>query len=153
MIPVGGVESEWPLRDFHLKRAELMAQAYRLSNATFRSEALDFARHMMRRAGDQLKRIAEDLSRQEYRFVNPRGPVHAPEVGLEDCCTELSYLCVNLPIALEAWLAEVGGVDLTGSHPARSKPEGLADPSPGLPRHVATPGDEPQTELNPVGNA
>jgi hypothetical protein len=35
----------------------------------------------------------------------------------------------------------------------RNKSEGLAYPSPGLPRHVATPGYRPQTELNPVGIA
>ena len=35
----------------------------------------------------------------------------------------------------------------------RNKSEGLAYPSPGLPRYVATPGYGPQTELNPVGIA
>ena len=36
---------------------------------------------------------------------------------------------------------------------ARNKSEGLAYPSPGLPRHVATPGYGSQTALNPVGIA
>ena len=36
---------------------------------------------------------------------------------------------------------------------ARNKSEGLAYPSPGLPRHVATPGYGSQTGLNPVGIA
>lgn len=122
MRPVGQVDSEWPLRDIHQKWAGLMAEEYRLGDATFRSEALDFARQMMRRAGDQLKRIVEELSHQGYRFVNPQGPVHAPEVGIAECCSELRHRSVHVPIALEAWLAEVGGVDLTGSHPAWSRP-------------------------------
>ena len=35
----------------------------------------------------------------------------------------------------------------------RNKSVGLAYPSPGLPRYVATPGYGPQIELNPVGIA
>lgn len=119
---VTDIYAEWPLNRIHSDWAVLMAQEYRLSDDTFRLEVFGFARQMIRKARDEFHRIATQLSKQDYQFANPEGPITAPDLRVADCIEEYRRRGVHVPIVLEAWLIEVGSVNLMGSHPGWSVP-------------------------------
>jgi hypothetical protein len=112
---------DWPLNRIHLEWAILVSQDYRLGDTGFRSDVTRYARQMMRKAGDLFKMIIEQLDQQDYRFVNPNGPLSPPEYQIADRIAEFRNRQIFLPVALEAWLCEIGTIDLTGSHPDWNK--------------------------------
>ena len=60
--------------------------------------------------------LAERLGRSSYRFASRR-PLEAPDPNVSSHVEELEQHGVYVPVALEAWLLEVGGVDFCGTHP------------------------------------
>ncbi len=60
--------------------------------------------------------LVERLTTSGYRFANGR-PYTPPADDISIQLQQLSAAGVHVPIALEAWLTEVGSVDLCGSHP------------------------------------
>ena len=116
------IYSDWPLSRIHTDWAVLTAQNYRLSDMNFRIEVLGFAKQMMRKAGDEFKQIAEQLTGQGYRFASPEGPITAPDHDIADRIMDFQNRNVYVPIVLDAWLTEIGTVNLTGSHPEWSSP-------------------------------
>ncbi len=111
----------WTLNRIHLEWAILVSQDYRLGDVGFRSDVTVYARQMMRKAGDAFKRIIEQLDQQNYRFANPNGPISAPEYHIVDRINEFRNRQIFVSVALEAWLCEIGTIDLTGSHPDWSR--------------------------------
>jgi hypothetical protein len=94
-----------------------------------RQDALTFARKVMAFARHNVELLIERLERSGYSFASPDGPRREPEEDLATCFQELADRGVHVPVALQAWLMEVGSVDLSGTHPAwlRTGYSGLGD--------------------------
>ena len=82
-----------------------------------RKEALWFARKVMAFARRNVDLLFERLERLGYQFANGALARQQPEDGVAECVEELAQVGVHVPVALQAWLMEVGGVDLCGTHP------------------------------------
>jgi len=100
----------------HADWAVLVAQSHRLSDPGFRAEAFAFARQLCARARSNVERLVEDLSQAGYVFAFP-DRAHVPDDGRSpEWISEFERLGVHLPIFLQVWIAEVGSVNLMGSH-------------------------------------
>jgi hypothetical protein len=122
MLANGWLECQQPVNysqsRMHTDWAVLVAQAERLSDQAFRSEAFGFARQLCARARSNIERLVQGLSRAGYVFAFP-DRAHVPDDGHSpDWVSEFERLGVHLPIFLQAWVAEVGSVNLMGSHPS-----------------------------------
>lgn len=111
-------EQKSPSR-LHSDWACLVGQGYRLQHEdnAFRKEALGFALRIMARVKEWADRTVEDLQREGYRFAEPDRVLTEPEDGAAEWINDFRQTDVYLPIALEAWLRVVGGINLTGTHP------------------------------------
>ena len=87
-----------------------------LLNPQTRQNAVAFARKVMAFARKNVDILAERLTKSGYEFA-VGNPVIAPEEDVIDNLAELGNRGVHVPIALQAWLIEVGGVDFCGTHP------------------------------------
>ena len=94
-----------------------------------RHRALSFARKVMAFARCNVELLIERLQGSGYRFANEQGPRRAPEEDIATTLEGLGSHGLHVPVALQAWLMEVGGVDLSGTHPdwPRSGYSGLCD--------------------------
>jgi len=92
------------------------------SEGADREEALVFARAMMQRARGYVLDVIEELQRAGYRFVDPDATYVPPNSETEDWLNSLPGRNIHLPIALQAWLLEVGNVNLMGTHPSWPTP-------------------------------
>ena len=97
-------------------------------NPKARIDALNLAKNVMTFARHNVEILVERLMTSGYRFAT--GNPHIPPSGeVSQQLRELSAAGVQVPIALEAWLTEVGNVDFCGSHPdwQRSACVGILD--------------------------
>lgn len=78
--------------------------------------ALAFARKVMAFARRNVEVLAERLDHSGYQFRSHR-PVEPPEPDVSLQVEELARRGIYVPVALEAWLLEVGVVDFCGTHP------------------------------------
>ncbi|MFM7561527.1 MAG: hypothetical protein ACKO81_00680 [Planctomycetota bacterium] len=85
-------------------------------HAKARVDALNLARKVMAFARQNVEILVDRLTTSGYRFANGR-PYTPPADDISIQLQQLSAAGVHVPIALEAWLTEVGSVDLCGSHP------------------------------------
>lgn len=85
-------------------------------NAKARDDTLNLARKVMAFARQNVEILVDRLTTSGYRFANER-PYTPPADDVSIQLQELSGTGVHVPIALEAWLTEVGSVDFCGSHP------------------------------------
>lgn len=99
-----------------------MAQEHRLLETDFRHESLEFARRIMRKAKAEFERIALTLVAEGFRFSSLDGPIKKPDPNTSIWVSDLRHRNIHIPLVLEAWLAEVGGVNFMGSHPEWSAP-------------------------------
>ncbi len=81
-----------------------------------RRQALAFARKVMAFARQNVDILVDRLAKSGYEFAN-RKPVTPPEENVIDNLLKLGECGVHVPVALQAWLIEVGGVDFCGTHP------------------------------------
>lgn len=90
--------------------------------------SLDFARKVMAFARRNVETIVARLTATGHRFASEHAFV-PPGNDVSAVLNELAASGVGLPIALQAWILEVGSVDLRGSHPdwPRSAYVGLFD--------------------------
>jgi hypothetical protein len=96
--------------------AEQLSLRRELLDAETRSHALKFARKVMLFAKQNVELLAERLDKGGYQFAS-KHPVIPPEKNLADCIEQLSERGVHIPIALQAWMLEIGQVDFCGTHP------------------------------------
>ncbi len=102
----------------HTEWAFLVAQAHRLPDPEFRTTAVKLARQLCARARFNVERLVQGLSQGGYVFAFP-DEVHVPDDGrASEWISEFERLGVYLPIFLQAWITEVGSVNLMGSHPS-----------------------------------
>ncbi|MDS4028673.1 MAG: hypothetical protein RKO66_01165 [Candidatus Contendobacter sp.] len=128
------IYQKWTLNRIHMDWAVMAAQDYRIEDPSVWSEALSFSRQMMRRAGSELEQIIDRLVRDGYRFAATETVLVRPESNVEEWVKHYRQKGVYIPVVLEAWLMEVGSVNLIGSHPDWSRPGyifedgGMVDP-------------------------
>lgn len=79
-------------------------------------DAINFARKVMAFARQNVEILVNRLTTSGYRFTNER-PFVPPANDVLSHLEDLSAAGVHFPIAFQAWLLEVGTVDLCGSHP------------------------------------
>ena len=80
------------------------------------NDALDLAQKVMSFARLNVDLLVERLHNIGYQFAN-RTPHVLPDAECDEKILELENRGCHLPIALRAWIMEVGRVDLCGSHP------------------------------------
>ena len=105
----------------HEKWGVYLSQSHRLYEPDFRNEVLAFARARFARAATNIDRLVNVLTREGYRFVEPQRVHTAPEAETQEWIQEMERKQVYLPISLQAWMLEVGSVNLMGSHPSWPK--------------------------------
>lgn len=103
----------------HGEWATLLDQSARLAEPKFHDEAMTAARAMMRRVGKQVERLVEWLHAGDYEFAHRERIWIRPqdEASVARQITVAAEIGVHLPIAFQAWLFEVGSVNLMGTHP------------------------------------
>lgn len=122
-------EAEYSRRRIHEHWATQLLFRRELLDPARRTESLGIARKVMAFARRNVEWLVRRLESSGYRFANPHGPWQTPEEGLSESVEELARQGFFVPVALQAWLMEVGCVDLCGTHPEwkRSACVGLSD--------------------------
>ncbi|MGB3240411.1 MAG: hypothetical protein WBB29_19125 [Geitlerinemataceae cyanobacterium] len=121
------IYQEYSLSRVHSDWAALMAQSYRLQDDSFYMESLEFARQIMRRAKENILVIIDELYSDGYRFVEESRVYQPPNSNTFEWIQMWSKKGIYLPISLQAWLLEVGSVNLMGTHPKWLKPAYIFD--------------------------
>jgi hypothetical protein len=86
-----------------------------LTEAYFRDEALREARAIMQSSRKSIDKIIDRLITRGYEFVDTDCIHKSVQSGLSDWVNELQAKGIYLPISLQAWLFEIGTVDLRGT--------------------------------------
>ena len=94
-----------------------LAKGQELLEGNNRRGPLKFAQKVMAFARRNVELLIERLQLSGYEFANPDGPWRAPDEDIERLVHDLADRGVYVPVSLQAWLSEVGGVDLSGTHP------------------------------------
>ncbi len=103
----------------HGEWATLLDQSARLAEPKLHDEAMTLARAMMRRVARQIERLTGWLHAGGYEFAH-RDRIWIPpqdEAIVAQQITAAAEMGVYLPISFQAWLFEVGSVNLMGTHP------------------------------------
>jgi len=100
----------------------MLGESRRLREEHFREEVLMYARAMMRRAREALELIVQTLRSTGYRFVEKDRVLIGPEAGIDAWLREQEQFGIYVPLSVQAWLIEVGSVNLMGSHPEWPRP-------------------------------
>ena len=99
---------------------ETWAWRLALNGTTIDSEdyisSLDFARKVMAFARHNVDILVARLTDTGYRFASEH-PFVPPDADVSAALDDLKSAGICIPIALQAWLLEVGSVDLRGTHP------------------------------------
>jgi len=123
-------EAAYPRRRINEAWAWNLASNGKKQSSRERDEALRLARKVMAFARRNVETLVDRLTQSGYCFAAKR-PFVPPRSEIASQLKELAASKVHVPIALQAWLLEVGGVDLRGSHPQwpRSAYSGICDES------------------------
>ena len=89
-----------------------------LANPEFRDEVLDVARSISRLIRRRLEVIVERLSARGYQFQYPDDVLKPPVADSAQWVEEFGQNGLYLPIAFQAWIEEVGSVNLIGQDPS-----------------------------------
>jgi len=97
--------------------AATAANQYLLEDPSFREQALERARGIMKVARNNVEELVQRLTASGYEFAAPEMAHQPPSPHMTVGIEVLASRGVYVPIALQAWLEEVGCVSLMGSHP------------------------------------
>ncbi len=101
--------------------AVMVGQAHRLPDPGFKTEAMTIARGLCAEIRAKVEILVSELIATGYVFAFP-DCVHVTNVGdLSEWNEAADHLGIHLPVFLQAWIVEVGSVNLMGSHPAWPK--------------------------------
>jgi hypothetical protein len=92
-----------------------VAQDYRLNEIQFRRDAQNIARTIMQSARRNIELVISRLKSRGYEFIEPDRVHILPEPDVADWAAKFESQGIYLPIALQAWLQEVGTVNLMGT--------------------------------------
>lgn len=125
------IYSEYSLSRIHTDWACLTSQDYRMRDIAFRLEAFSYASQLMRQVREELLRIIELLYKQNYHFVNEEKVIGSPQKNVCEMVNRYNQKGIYIPLIYEAWLSEVGSVNLIGTHPEWGVPayanDGIGD--------------------------
>lgn len=105
----------YSLSRIHADWANLTRQSHRLTDKAFRSEVLSYGREIMSHARSCVLHIIDHLNKLEYRWVDESRVYKTPDENVQEWIDYLAEAEIFIPISLQAWLLEVGNVNLTGS--------------------------------------
>jgi hypothetical protein len=92
---------------------------HELVNPEFREEALDVARGITRLVRARLEAIVDRLIARDYRFQYPDDVLKSPiELEAAQWVEQFERNGLHLPISFQAWVEEVGSVNLIGQDPS-----------------------------------
>ncbi|HRJ78521.1 MAG: hypothetical protein HUU03_05205 [Planctomycetaceae bacterium] len=109
--------SKITLSKSHLAWAVFASQSSRLKEPAFKAEALQFSRLMMRGARALVLELIDELASSGYLFEGAESPHVEAEAGAQEYLAELWERGIFVPLSVQAWMIEVGCVNLCGSHP------------------------------------
>ncbi len=90
-----------------------------LANPEFRDDALDVARSITRLVRARLEVIVERLIARGYRFQYPDDVLKSPAaIDSAQWVEQFESNGLHLPISFQAWIEEVGSVNLIGQDPS-----------------------------------
>ena len=101
-----------------LEWALYASRDHELADAEFRDEVLDVARNIARLVRARLEVIVERLSVRGYQFSYPEDVLRPPVPDSAQWVDEFERNGLHLPIAFQAWIEEVGSVNLIGQDPS-----------------------------------
>lgn len=101
----------------HLEWAFYASRDHELANPEFRDEVLDVARSISRRVRARLEIIVDRLTARGYCFQYPDDVLKSPVADSAQWVKEFESNGLHLPIAFQAWIEEVGSVNLIGQDP------------------------------------
>ncbi len=96
----------------------MAGQSFRLDDLEFRSDVLKYARQIMSHMKENIEIILAKLHRTRYQFVESHKVFQVPEPDVLEWIQEFERQGIYLPISLQAWLIEVGNINLMGTHPS-----------------------------------
>ncbi len=101
--------------------AVMVGQPHRLPDPQFKTEAMTIARELCAEIRAKVEILVSELKAAGYVFAFP-DCAHVTNVGdLSEWNEAADHLGIHLPVFLQAWIVEVGSVNLMGSHPAWPK--------------------------------
>lgn len=112
-----GIYKTHSLSRIHTEWACLTTESYRLTDAEFRMEAMNYGRQIMAQARSHILKIIDNLEQAHYRWVDSESVYIKPEDDTLEWLESLFEAGIFLPVSLQAWILEVGRVNLTGTHP------------------------------------
>lgn len=101
-----------------LEWAFYASRDHELADPAFRNEVLDVARSILRLVRARLEVIVDRLFAQGYRFQYPDDVLKSPMADSARWVEEFDRNGLHLPIAFQAWIEEVGSVNLIGQDPS-----------------------------------
>lgn len=100
----------------HEAWATLAAQSHRLVDNAFKTETLLFARNMMRPVRAILLELIDGLLKDGYEFAPDITPYSEPVQGVAEALERFWQRGVYVPLSVQAWMLEVGSVNLCGNN-------------------------------------
>ena len=97
--------------------AGILGSEHRLHDLVFRREALEMASSIMRLVRRNVITLLDRLDATGYRFACPGEAYVPPHDNPRELLDALEEEEIFVPIAMQAWIEIVGGVNLMGSHP------------------------------------
>jgi hypothetical protein len=106
------IESVWKQQ---MNWAFYVSQDYRLTDVQFKQDALSTACKVMRHARRVIEIIIDRLKSRGYEFVEPKRVHIKPSPDVADWAAEFEAEGIYLPISFQAWLQEIGTINLMGT--------------------------------------
>ncbi len=110
------------LSSIHGTWSFMIGETFRLGDCEFKTEALNHARKIMKPVRRNIDIIITILLQKGYRFAFPENVLVSPDPAIWEWIGEYENKGIYLPLSLQAWLSDVGCVNLMGSHPEWEKP-------------------------------
>jgi hypothetical protein len=101
--------------------SSMIGETFRLGDRGFKKEVRNHAREMMKFVRRDIDIIVTILSQKGYQFAFPEKVRVSPDPAVWEWIEEYENKGIYLPLSLQAWLSEVGCVNLMGSHPEWDK--------------------------------
>lgn len=104
------------VNSLHIDWSCMVGDSYKLKDKNFRKEVLAFARKMLAPAKNKIIEIINILISENYKFAYKNRAYIAPSKETEGWIKEFENKGIYLPISVQAWLLEVGSVNMMGTH-------------------------------------
>lgn len=121
---------QYSLSRIHSDWANLVGRDALSQDAYFAKSTTEFAKKIMDRVKHSIDLIIQHLTKIGYRFSFPNEVWIAPDHNVNQWLIELQNNGIYIPVSLQAFLMEIGTVNLMGSDTAWIKPAYIFDEMP-----------------------